>query len=215
MPAGTGGSAQSYFEVMSRDSSTPLRSARNDLSAVLLAGGESTRMGRDKATLEWRGLPLWAQQLDKLRGITPNIFVSARFAVPWRPADVDLVIDESPSRGPLSGLTASLEMMETDCLLALPVDMPFITLSHLEKLCEYATPEMGAVPVINGKVEPLAAVYPKRAASIFAEALNGTDHSVQRLVQRLSELGLIRKIPLAAAAARFYRSINYPDDLQC
>ena len=200
---------------MSRDSSTPLRCARNDFSAVLLAGGESTRMGRDKATLEWRGLPLWAQQLDKLRAVTSNIFVSARFAVPWRPADVELIIDESPSRGPLSGLTASLEIMETDCLLALAVDMPFMTPSHLEELCECARPEMGAVPVVDGKVEPLAAVYPKRAATIFAEALNGTDHSVQRLVQRLSELGLIRKIPIAAAAARFYRSINYPEDLQC
>jgi molybdenum cofactor guanylyltransferase len=199
---------------MPRDSSTARCFARNDITAVLLAGGESTRMGRDKATLEWRGAPLWAQQLEKLRGLTSNIFVSARFAVPWRPADVNLVIDESPSRGPLSGLTASLEMMETDCLLALAVDMPFITVSQLKKLCDYARPELGAVPVVNEKVEPLAAVYPKRAASIFGEALNGTDHSVQHLVQRLSESGLIRKIAIDAAAAHFYRSINYPDDLQ-
>ena len=90
-------------------------------SAVLLAGGESTRMGRDKATLEWRGLPLWGCQLQKLRALTSNVFVSARFAVPWRPRDVKLVIDESPSRGPLSGLTAALAMMETDCLLVLAV----------------------------------------------------------------------------------------------
>ena len=100
------------------------------LSAVLLAGGESTRMGRDKATLEWRGLPLWAYQLQKLRALTSNIFVSARFAVRWRPADVKLVIDESPSRGPLSGLTASLGITETDCLLVLAVDMPFMTVSR-------------------------------------------------------------------------------------
>jgi molybdopterin-guanine dinucleotide biosynthesis protein A len=184
------------------------------LSAVLLAGGESTRMGRDKATLEWRGVPLWAFQFEKLRALTSNIFVSTRFEVPWRPADVKLVIDESPSRGPLSGLTASLGIMETDYLLVLAVDMPFITVSHLKKVCDWAKPGVGAVPVVAGKAEPLAAVYPKGAASSFVEALNGTDHSLQQLVRRLKELELVREIPIAAAAGRSYRSINYPADLQ-
>jgi molybdenum cofactor guanylyltransferase len=184
------------------------------LSAVLLAGGESTRIGRDKATIEWRGLPLWACQLEKLRALTSNIFVSTRFVVPWRPTDVKLVIDESPSRGPLSGLTASLAITETDCLLALAVDMPFITLSNLKEVCDCAKPGVGAVPVVNGKAEPLAAVYPKRAASIFAEALNGTDHSLQQVVRRLTSLELVREIPIPGAAGRAYRSINYPADLQ-
>jgi molybdopterin-guanine dinucleotide biosynthesis protein A len=184
------------------------------LSAVLLAGGESTRMGRDKATLDWRGVPLWSRQLEKLRALTSNVFVSARFAVAWRPPDVKLVIDEPPSRGPLSGLTASVAIMDTDCLLVLAVDMPFITLSHLKKLCDCAKPGVGAVPVLNGKAEPLAAVYPKRAESIFAEALKGTDHSLQQVVRQLAALEFIREIETARAAARLYRSVNYPADLQ-
>jgi molybdenum cofactor guanylyltransferase len=184
------------------------------LSAVLLAGGESTRMGRDKATLAWHGLPLWAGQLEKLRALTSNLFVSARFAVPWRPADIKLVIDEAPSRGPLSGITASLAIIETDCLLVLAVDMPFISLHHLKEICDRAKPEVGAVPVVNGRMEPLAAVYPKRSSSIFAEALKGTDYSLQQLVRRLSALKLIREIPVGAAADRLYRSVNYPADLQ-
>ncbi len=184
------------------------------LSAVLLAGGESTRMGSDKATLEWRGLPLWVHQLEKLRAVTSNIFISTRFAVPWRPADVKLVIDEFPSRGPLSGLTASLAIIETDCLLALAVDMPFITVSNLKEVCDCVTPGLGAVPVVNGRLEPLAAVYPKRAASIFAEALHGTDYSLQRLVRRLTSLELVREIPMPDDAGRVYRSINCPADLR-
>jgi molybdopterin-guanine dinucleotide biosynthesis protein A len=105
-------------------------------------------------------------------------------------------------------------MMETDYLLALAVDMPFITVSHLRKICDCARPGVGVVPVVNGKMEPLAAVYPKRAGSIFAEALRGSDYSLQRLVGRLAELEFIREIPIAAAAGRFYRSLNYPADLQ-
>ena len=184
------------------------------LSAVLLVGGESTRMGRDKATLEWRGVPLWASQFEKLRALTSNILVSTRSIVPWRPADVKLVMDELPSHGPLSGVAASLAIMEADCLLVLAVDMPFLTLSHLKEICDWARPGVGAVPVVNGQVEPLAAVYPKCAGSIFTEALNGTDHSLQQLVPRLVRLELIRELPIAAAAAPFYRSINYPADVQ-
>jgi molybdopterin-guanine dinucleotide biosynthesis protein A len=184
------------------------------LSAVLLAGGESTRMGTDKATVEWRGAPLWKGQLQKLRALTSKIFISTRMDMPWRPEDVKLVFDEAPSRGPLSGITASLALIQTDCLLVLAVDMPFITSSHLKKLCDCAKPDVGAVPVVNGKVEPLAAVYPKCAESIFAEALNGTDHSMQRLVRQLATVGLVRKIPITGAAGRFYRSINYPADLR-
>jgi molybdopterin-guanine dinucleotide biosynthesis protein A len=105
-------------------------------------------------------------------------------------------------------------MMETDCLLALAVDMPFVTVPHLKELCDFAKLGMGAVPRVNGKVEPLMAVYPKDAASVFAEALNGTDHSVQQVVRRLTALDLVRELLITGDAARFYRSINYPTDLE-
>src|ERR1700730_2192530 len=106
-----------------------------NLSAVLFAGGESRRMGRDKATLEWQSRPLWEWQIEKLRALHPkNIFLSTRSDVQWRPQDVELILDSPPSRGPLSGLTAALTAIKTDHLLALAVDMPFITTEHLRHL---------------------------------------------------------------------------------
>src|SRR5262249_31891495 len=85
------------------------RSCAMTFSAVLLAGGESRRMGRDKATILFRGKPLWEVQLEKLKKLAPKeIFVSARVDPPWRPNDVLFVADVPPSRGPLSGLAASL-----------------------------------------------------------------------------------------------------------
>src|SRR5207253_814771 len=111
-----------YVEVMPRDSSTTLRFARNDITAVLLAGGESRRMGRDKATVLFRGKPLWEIQFDLLRKLgPPEIFVSARTDPLWRPADVHFIADEPPSRGPLSGLVASMAKMRSAHLLTLAV----------------------------------------------------------------------------------------------
>ena len=76
-----------------------------NISAVLLAGGESRRMGKDKATLLFRGEPLWRIQLDLLRKLAPvEILISGRNDPAWRPADVYFVADAPPSRGPLSGI---------------------------------------------------------------------------------------------------------------
>ena len=99
-----------------------------NISTVLLAGGESRRMGSDKATLLFRGKPLWQVQLETLQKLGPKeIFVSARIDPPWRPDDVVFVADAPLSRGPLSGLAASMSRMRTTHLLALAVDMPWMT----------------------------------------------------------------------------------------
>src|SRR4029077_13783233 len=67
--------------------STPrARSHTMTFSAVLLAGGESRRMGTDKATFLFRGKPLWQVQLETLRKLRPaEIFLSARTDPSWRP----------------------------------------------------------------------------------------------------------------------------------
>src|SRR5258707_3362744 len=102
--------------------STLLRSARNDVSAVLLAGGESRRMGTDKATFLFRGKPLWQVQLETLRRLRPaEIFLSARTDPSWRPDDVQFIADIPPSCGPLSGIAASLVKIRTAHLLALAI----------------------------------------------------------------------------------------------
>ena len=179
------------------------------ISAVLLAGGESRRMGRDKATLHWRGRPLWEWQIEKLRALRPEkILLSARSDVPWRPVDVELLRDAPPSRGPLSGLGAALFSIETDHLLALAVDMPFMTTENLLTLCSLATEGMGVVPMIDGKAEPLCAIYPKEARTSVAQALDGNDFSLQPVVKKMVALNMLRVIPVSGPARDFYKSVN-------
>ena len=106
------------------------------LTAVLLAGGESRRMGTEKATIVFNGEPLWLRQIKLLRYLEPEeILVSARAERSWRPPDTELVLDQTPSRGPISGLTAALARTRTSHLVALGVDMPFVTAAQLRDLC--------------------------------------------------------------------------------
>jgi molybdopterin-guanine dinucleotide biosynthesis protein A len=184
------------------------------ISAVLLAGGESTRMGRDKATLMWRGRPLWKWQIEKLRAVRPKkIFVSARSELPWCPADAELILDKPPSRGPLSGLSAALDSIETDHLLALGVDMPFMTTEHLRHLCSLASIGMGVVPMIDGNAEPLAAIFPKESRTVFLEALRSENFSLQPIVRKLIDRNLLGEMPITGPARDFYKNINEPRDV--
>src|SRR5437016_11423974 len=146
------------------------------ISAALLAGGKSRRMGQDKATMLFDGAPLWQIQLELLRKIQPrDLFVSAQTDPPWRPADVAFVADDQPSGGPLSGIAATLSRTTTDHLLVLGIDMPFMTENYVRFLCQQVQPGCGVVPVIENRAEPLAAIYPQNASPEFVNALSGDD----------------------------------------
>ena len=184
------------------------------LTAVLLAGGKSRRMGRDKATLEFHGQPLWKRQLELLRALHPQkIFVSARTNPAWLPNDVELLLDDQRSRGPLSGLTKALAAMRTTHLVALAVDMPFMTSGEIQNLARLAEPGRGIVPMIGERAEPLAAIYPAEAAVDFQAALRGVDFSLQPVVRTLASAGTIRFVAISESNAIRYRSVNTPGDI--
>ena len=185
------------------------------LTAVLLAGGESRRMGRDKAAIVFRGQPLWQRQIELLRSLQPEkIFVSARTEPFWMPADTELLLDEPPSRGPLSGLTMALERMETSHLVVLAVDMLFMTSEQMVTLWGLATLGSGVLSMIGDRAEPLAAIYPKEAGGDFATALTSDDFSMQRLVRQLAQADKVRVFQVSGGDEKFYQSVNEPGDFK-
>jgi molybdenum cofactor guanylyltransferase len=184
------------------------------ISAVLLAGGESRRMGKDKATLLFRGQPLWRIQLDLLGRLElAEILVSARTDPPWRPSDMQFVPDNPPSRGPLSGLTAALARIRTGHLLALAIDLPFMTENYLRAISHKIEPGRGALPMIGDRAEPLAAIYPADAHVDLVDALSGNDFSLQTLTSRLVKAGKLRVFPVSMKEVRPFRNLNAPADL--
>ncbi len=186
-----------------------------NLSAVLLAGGESRRMGRDKATLLWRGRPLWQNQLDLLRKSQPNeLLISARDDPAWRPLDTIFVPDQAPSRGPLSGLSAALALTKSTHLLALAIDLPFMHERYVLSLCGQMQPGCGVLPVLSERAEPLAAIYPVEARSACEAALHGADLSLQSVTRQLIEAGQLSVVRVSSGDAGLFRNVNGPDDLE-
>jgi len=185
-----------------------------NISAVLLAGGESRRMGTDKATFLFREKPLWQVQLETLRRLRPaEILLSARTDPSWRPNDVQFIADIPPSVGPLSGLAASLAKIHTAHFLALAIDMPFMTENYLHSMCNVIEPGRGVVAKIDNRAEPLAAVYPREAEIDFRTALAGNDFSLQNIVRGLVASGKLQEISVTEQERPLFRNVNNASDL--
>jgi molybdopterin-guanine dinucleotide biosynthesis protein A len=108
----------------------PTATERRPCIGVVLAGGRSTRMGRDKALLDWHGRPLLERQLDALRASgVDDVRVSGD-----RP-DYRGIADARPGLGPLAGLAAvaGATTGETD-LVVIAVDMPLLQAAPLRRL---------------------------------------------------------------------------------
>jgi molybdopterin-guanine dinucleotide biosynthesis protein A len=181
------------------------------LSAVLLAGGESRRMGRDKATIIFEGEPLWQRQLRTLAQVgADQIFVSARNDPAWRPNDVVFVPDGDESHGPWSGLAATFAAISPTHLLVLAIDMPLMSAAYLNCLRELMQPSLGVVPVLDGRFEPLAAIYPRE---VHVDLANIADFSLQAFVRKIADAGKVAVVDVTEHDVPLFRNLNDPRDL--
>src|SRR5690348_17763401 len=127
-------------------------------SALLLAGGKSSRMGRDKAFLELEGEPLWQRQLATLRALSPEqLLIAGPRREQW--TGLEVIADQIAEAGPLAGIAAALHKCTAPHLVVLAVDLPMVTSDFLRALLELCREEQGAVPTAAGAAEPLAAIY--------------------------------------------------------
>lgn len=184
------------------------------LTAGLIAGGKSSRMGRDKACVEIAGIPLWRRQLDVLAALEPTeILISGRPAAAYAASGLEIVEDEIRDAGPLAGVAAMLARIRTPLLLVLAVDMPFMTSAYLAKMLHKCGGQTGVVPRHDECFEPLAAVFPKAAAPLFEGALANGNHSMQKLVRDCFAARLIEVFHVSASDLPLFKSVNSPSDL--
>ena len=184
------------------------------LTALLLAGGRSSRMGFDKATLAIAGEPLWQRQLRVLRELSPAaLWISARARPEWCPREIEVIPDESHLEAPLSGLAAGLRRLQTSHLLVLAIDLPRIPVEHLRKLCDLARPGCGVIPLNDDYFEPLCAIYPVEAAASAQAALLSDDVSLQHFGQMLLRGSLAQTYILTSEERPLYVNLNSPSDL--
>ena len=174
--------------------------------------GEPRTAAIDKLLLQL-ALPSLGQWLGMLRELAPNkLLLSARLRPDWCPEDVEVIVDEPPSRGPLSGIAAALTRLQTSHLLALAIDMPQMAVAHAQKLWSLAGARRGVVPVNENRFEPLCAIYPAEASEAAHRALTQGQLSLQTFARALTEGNLIKRYQIQDSEKHLYFNFNEPMD---
>lgn len=184
------------------------------ISAIILAGGESRRMGRDKAWLEWEGRPLIGWAVDKVRRLgIEEIFVSGRPEGDYTQLGCPVLFDLEPGLGPLGGIERGLHHCTSPLLLVLAVDLPRITAECLGKLVARCDRLTGVVPQRDGRWEPLAAIYPKRCHPFAFSLFTHRARAARDFVAECLHERAVKRWNVPASQAACFANWNRPDDL--
>lgn len=194
-------------------------------SAIVLAGGLSSRFGRDKGLLELCGKPLISYVLDAVTGIVDEkvVVVSSkeqlsRYSNAGLSKNTRVVPDRTNIHSPLMGALTGLEEASSEYTLLLPCDTPFISRDILSLLLELCKGQNACIPRWpNGYVEPLQAAYRKEAAlKASTAALADCLLNVQAMVDRLRCVRYVSTLVLKQVdpELRTFLNVNMPLDLK-
>ena len=187
-----------------------------DVTIFVLAGGKSTRMGRDKAFVEFQGRTLLARSLALARSMPADVRIvgSLEKFAPFATVVEDLFRD----CGPLGGIHAALLAARTKLNVMLAVDMPFVSRAFLEYLIDKARDSPDAfvvVPRCNGGRQPLCAVYRREFAAVAESALRAGRNKIDLLFDVVQTRVIDQKeLENAGFAASIFRNLNTPEELE-
>jgi len=183
-------------------------------SAVILAGGESKRMGRDKAWVEFAGRPLIAHAVDTITALgVREIFISGRAGQDFSTWKLPVLFDLEPGFGPLGGIERALHECQSPLLLVLAVDLPNMTPEFLHKLTARCDRLTGVIPKLNGELEPLAAIYPKRCRAFAFSAIARSRHAAREFATACWREQAVRTYPVPDSEVKCLANCNLPADL--
>jgi molybdopterin-guanine dinucleotide biosynthesis protein A len=164
------------------------------ISAVVLAGGESRRMGFDKRLIVVGSEPLLARVTRVLASLSDDVLIACRDrnqmqTVPTLALGLRVVSDGVPGGGPLAGVASALRSASHRHLLVVAVDMPFVSARLLSLIARRALGEDTAVVVRSPRgLEPLLAAYPAREARRAEDLLRGGERRMSSFVHAIEHV---------------------------
>ncbi len=202
----------------------------HEVTALILAGGRSQRMGQDKLWLALAGVPLIARVVQRVLPVAGEILFSAnapeRFAALISELDgqgvpAQVVADQFAGAGPLAGLQVGLSAARHDLVLAVAADMPFVELALIRWMIGLAPGYDAVIPQwphpATGHLawEPLHALYRRRCLPAIATRLTAGERRVQSFLPDVQ----VRVVSPAEVArfdpeGRSFFNVNTPEDWQ-
>ena len=194
------------------------------IGCVILAGGKSSRMGSDKALLDYEGKQFITQIAEELAWFGERIIArgnnsgfEGKIEREWT-----MIPDLYPDHGPIGGLHAALSVCESDALFVVTCDMPLIESDLVRELCEMmqetdsGEERVDAYDVVisvgeGGKIHPLCGVYRKSVLPVLEEQIVSGQNRVMAALKKLRVKYVTVDMP---AKERQLVNVNTPEDYE-
>lgn len=186
-----------------------------EVSAVVLAGGKSRRLGMDKSLLRFEGEWLLQRILSQLSALSTDLWVVANDGEKLAPLQVPVVPDVRPGTGPLGGIYSGLLSMGCERGLFVACDMPLLNLQLLRYMVQLSPEFDVVIPRVGEETEPLHAIYSKACLQPVADLLDRGQRRVIHFFDRVRVRYVDpREIEAFDPEHLSFFNINTPDDLQ-
>lgn len=172
------------------------------ITAVILAGGRSSRMGRNKALLPVGGIPVIEKLVKELSQVTETVLIAGGPKETYSYLEAEMISDTFPGAGPLAGLHAGLKAAATTWSVFVACDMPFAGREAVRWLAERTLQaekegKEAVIPVVEGREQPLLAAYRRSVLPGLEQTLREGQLKLTRWTE-----GLKADYPDGAAMAR-------------
>lgn len=183
-----------------------------DISLIILAGGQSSRMKSDKSQLEFRGDTFLSHLIKSLSPYFNKTIISTNIQ---RDLDASFlqVEDIYPHSGPLAGIHAGLINSSNEKNFVVGCDFPLIDIGIFQKLYSVQEGSEIATAVVSGEIQPLCAIYSKKLLIYFENLLRNSDHK-RRSMKALFEFAKVESVDFSTEPSMKFLNINYPEDYQ-
>jgi len=185
-----------------------------EITGIILAGGKSQRMGRNKAFIRVNGKSIIERTVNILKTIFTNIIIVTNSPEEYQGFDAIITTDIIPGKGSLGGLYTGLKISPSLYSFVVACDMPFLNKEVIEYLISQKGDFEVIVPEINSEFQPLHAIYSKECIKYIEELVQKNDLKIINFYPKIRVKKILKKELLKYdPELRSFYNVNYPEDL--
>lgn len=191
-----------------------MQDIKNTITGIILAGGKSRRMGREKPLIEINGKSLIQTSIDLLSPFCSEVIISANSDI-YNQFGKKVIKDEIANCGPIGGIYSSIKHSSSKLNLILASDTPYIDAEIIEYLISNASDNrITAIVQPNGHIEPLCAIYPSNITNNLENHIKSVNYKLINILHDLDFKPLLIDETNDFFTERSFKNLNTPEDLR-
>lgn len=189
---------------------------KQSVSGFVQAGGKSLRMGQNKALLKLGEIKLIEYSIKALSSVVSEVGIITNTPELYKDFGVLCYRDVWPNLGPMAGIYAALKYSNSDYVVTIACDMPFVSTELLKILFEHKEDYQICVPLdFNGELQPLCAIYHKSCQNKILSLIENSKYAPRELFSLVkTRIIPFEKFSHLNFARHFFENINSPKDFE-